>query len=78
LPADQAAGRVSLDRPRLVSALLDRLRAAGAQDQVTALASRAAAQVSLADPDGVSALLGSDRTIVDRLAGWAKRSLTGH
>ena len=41
--------------------LLDSLREAGAQEQATALADRAAAHVSLDNPDAVARLLGSLR-----------------
>ena len=41
--------------------LLGGLRAAGAAEQVAALASRAAAHVSLGDPVGVARLLGGLR-----------------
>ena len=58
--------------------LLDRLRAAGAQEQATALADRAAAHIALDDPRGVASLLASLRkagaqeqaiTLADRLPG---------
>ena len=44
-----------------VASLLDRLREAGAQEQVTALADRAAAHVPLDDPGAVARLLDSLR-----------------
>ncbi len=53
--------RVSLDNPDGVARLLDSLRAAGAAEQATELATRAAAGVSLDDPVGVAALLDSLR-----------------
>ena len=46
-----AAAHVSLDDPNTVATLLNRLREAGAQEQVTALLQRdPAAHVSLDDP----------------------------
>ena len=44
-----------------MAALLGSLREAGAHEQATALADRAAAHVSLDDPDAVARLLGSLR-----------------
>ena len=55
------AARVSLDNPRDVAHLLDGLGAAGAQEQVTTLAARAAAHVPLDRPQAVSWLLGTLR-----------------
>ena len=55
------AAHVSLDDPDAVARLLDSLREAGAQEQATALADRAAAHVSLDDPGAVARLLDSLR-----------------
>jgi hypothetical protein len=70
LLARDPAARVSLDHSGGVTRLLDRLREAGADGQVTELAGRAAAHVSLDDPDGVAFWL-------DWLwrAGWVDRLL---
>jgi hypothetical protein len=51
------AGKARLDRPHDVARLLTALRAAGADQARSALATRAAADVSLEDPRGVAALL---------------------
>ena len=56
--ADRAADRAALDNPYGVARLLDSLRRAQAQDQVTKLADRAAA---LDNPAGVAFLLASLR-----------------
>ena len=57
-PVRWAAAQVSLDDPGGVAWLLDRLREAGAQEQVTALLHRdPAAHVALDDPGGVARLL---------------------
>jgi uncharacterized protein YidB (DUF937 family) len=57
--ADRAAAHVALDNPAGVADLLGNLRAAGTQDQVTALLARdPAAHVALDDPAGVADLLG--------------------
>ena len=56
--AGRAAAHASLDDPGAVASLLDSLREAGAQEQVTALLRRdPAAHASLDDPDGVARLL---------------------
>jgi hypothetical protein len=52
-----AVDHVPLDDPEEVAGLLDRLRAAGAQEQAAALAERAAAHVPLDNPHVVAALL---------------------
>ncbi|WP_327743428.1 hypothetical protein OHO28_08950 [Streptomyces europaeiscabiei] len=57
-PAHWAAAHASLDDPSAVAWLLNRLREAGAQEQVTALLARdPAAHVPLDDPPAVAALL---------------------
>ena len=60
-PVRWAIDHVPLDDPDGVAALLGSLREAGAQEQVTALAERAAAQAVLDDPGGVAVLLDSLR-----------------
>ena len=60
-PVRWAVAHVPLDDPDAVAGLLDRLREAGAQEQVTALAERAAAHVALDDPGAVARLLDSLR-----------------
>ena len=58
-PAQWVTVNVSLGDPTVVARLLDRLREAGTQDQVTALLARdPAAHVALDDPTGVDRLLG--------------------
>jgi hypothetical protein len=57
------AAHASLNDPRAVGQLLLSLRAAGAQEQVTVLASRAAANVLLDDPTAVEALVDSLRWV---------------
>ena len=52
-----AAAHIALDEPRDVAFLLDKLRAAGAEEEVTALADRAAAHVALDDLGWVAFLL---------------------
>jgi hypothetical protein len=56
-PLRWAAAHVAAADPGAVGLLLNRLRAAGAQDQVTALAERAAAHGAAADPGAVAMLL---------------------
>lgn len=56
-PVRWATAHVPLDNPYTVAGLLDRLREAGAGEQVTALADRAAAHVPLDDPRAVAGLL---------------------
>ena len=56
-----AVAHAPLDDPQTVNWLLGSLRAAGAQEQVTALADRAAAHVALDNPDAVAWLLGALR-----------------
>jgi transcriptional regulator with XRE-family HTH domain len=56
-PVCWAAAQVSLDDPRAVAGLLERLQEAGAQEQAAVLAGRAAAQVSLDEPRAVAGLL---------------------
>jgi hypothetical protein len=75
-PVDPAAAGASLGDPRTVDLLLRALREAGADDAVTALATRAAAGVRLGDPRAVDLLLGTLREAgadeaVTALAGWA-------
>ena len=61
-PAQWVTVNVSLGDPTVVARLLDRLREAGTQDQVTALLARdPAAHVALDDPAGVADLLGNLR-----------------
>ena len=61
-PMHWAVAHVLLDEPGGVARLLDRLRKADAQEQVTALLHRdPAAHVALGDPDGVARLLDSLR-----------------
>ena len=75
-PVRWAIEHVPLDDPHGVAALLDRLQEAGAQDQVTALAKRAAARVTLADPGAVAVLLGSlqEAGAQDQVTALAKRA----
>ena len=56
-PAHWAAAHAPLDDPDDVTRLLRSLRAAGAQEQAAALASRAAAHAALDDPRAVARLL---------------------
>ncbi|MEG3631947.1 hypothetical protein [Streptomyces poriticola] len=56
-PAQWAAANAALAPPYAVAILLEGLREAGAQKQLTALAERAAAHISLDDPFAVTALL---------------------
>jgi hypothetical protein len=56
-PVRWAAAHVSPADPRVVAAVLDRLREAGALEQAAALAGRAAAHAALADPYAVGLLL---------------------
>ena len=57
-PAHWAAVHASLDDPRTVAMLLDKLREAGAHEQATALLARdPAAQAAVDDPDDVASLL---------------------
>jgi hypothetical protein len=72
------AAHVSLQNSYRVTPLLDSLRKAGAREQVTALADRAAAHVPLQHPSGVAQLVSSLRnagapeqgaTLADRLPG---------
>jgi hypothetical protein len=58
---ENVIAHISLDDPFAVAGLLDSLRAAGAEEQVTALAARAAASIPLDDPDDVTRLLDSLR-----------------
>ena len=60
-PVRWAVAHAALDDPDTVAELLRKLRERGAQDQATALASRAAAHVPLDDPGAVAALLESLR-----------------
>ncbi|HEV2937422.1 MAG TPA: hypothetical protein VGY96_30240, partial [Streptosporangiaceae bacterium] len=61
-PVRRAVAHVSLDDPDAVAWLLDSLRQAGAEEQVTALLRRdPAAHVSLDDPEAVARLLDSLR-----------------
>jgi hypothetical protein len=63
-PLHLAASRIPLDNhPAAVAGLLDNLRAAGAEDQVTVLADRAAVNVSLDNPLTVAGLLDKLRTL---------------
>jgi RNA polymerase sigma factor (sigma-70 family) len=58
---ENAVAYISLDDPAAVAALLDKLRAAGADEQVSTLADRAAVSIPLDDPDAIAALLDSLR-----------------
>ena len=79
-PAQWAAGHAPLDDPRDVAYLLDALRAAGAQDQVTALAARAAAHGALDDPYGAAHLLRGLREAgaQDQVTALLARDPAGH
>jgi uncharacterized protein YidB (DUF937 family) len=60
-PVCWAAAHLSIGDPGDVARLLDSLRKAGAQEQLTALADRAASQVALGDPGDLARLLDSLR-----------------
>ena len=60
-PVCWAAAHLSIDDPRAVASVLASLRKAGAQEQLTVLADRAASQVALGDPGAVVRLLASLR-----------------
>jgi uncharacterized protein YidB (DUF937 family) len=60
------AGQVDLDGLGTIALLLDTLRAAGAQDQASALADRAATQASLDRPGDISALVDKLREMGNR------------
>ena len=73
-PVCWAAAHVSLDDPDGVATLLDRLRAAGAHEQATALLHRdPAAHVSLDDSFGVARLLAAGYAEADHRAGRPRR-----
>ena len=79
-PMHWAVTHVSLDNLVAVAGLFNRLREAGAQDQVIALASRAAAHAALDDPGAVARLLDSLREAgaQDQVAALLHRNPAGH
>jgi hypothetical protein len=79
-PGLWAVAHVPLDDPAAAAGLLDSLRAAGTDEQVTALLHRdPAAHVSLGDPGAVARLLGSLREAgaADQVTALATRAAVG-
>jgi hypothetical protein len=79
-PARWSAAHASLNNPDDVARLLRALRAAGAGDQVTALAGRIAARIALDDPYPVAHLLGALREVGagEQVAALLARDPAGH
>ena len=74
-PAQWTVNHVSVDDPRAVADLLNALREIGTQEQIAAMATRAAVHVSLDDPRAVADLVRAlCWTAVDQLAVLATRA----